>query len=107
MTRVTNQVMRIRLRHIPLDEACMKAGTSRSQRRRISSATSAEMPRDQPSAMLKATTRTGLEYWAGEQVLNDGLKVRGLDIGLAPGAAVLAEVVDDEADILVVAAGDN
>jgi hypothetical protein len=52
--------------------------------------TSSETSRDRPSAVLKPITRTG-----------------ALDIGLAPGAAYPAEVVQHEKDVLVIARHDR
>jgi hypothetical protein len=42
---------------------------------------------------------------AGQQVLNDGLEISSLAIGLAPGAAAFPEIVGHQKDRLVVAVG--
>jgi hypothetical protein len=82
MTRMTNQVMRIRLRYMPLDEALYESWY-------LSLAASADflcaVGRDvaRPTfGGVEGHDADGVGVLAGEQVLNDGLKVRGLDIGL-------------------------
>jgi hypothetical protein len=62
---------------------------------------SAEISRDQPSAVLKLTTRTGFEYCPSSN-LDDGLQVRGLDVGFAVGAPAPAKIVYHQASILIV-----
>src|SRR3954467_8518988 len=78
----------------------MLAGTSRnwrSQRRRTSWATSAETSLDQPSAVLKLTTRTGLLYWP---VSRSWMTVSRSAV-LAPDPAMLTEIVHHQVDVLI------
>jgi hypothetical protein len=87
----------------------MLAGSSRrtiSQRCRNSSAISAETSRDQPSAVLKLTTRTGFLYWPLSRS-KDGLVIRHFRIGLAPDSADLAEIIDNQINILRIARDDR
>ena len=56
---------------------------------------------------VEADDADGLRILPVEQVLNDGLKVRGLDIGLAIGAAAAAEIAHDQADVSILVSWHN
>jgi hypothetical protein len=56
---------------------------------------SSDTSRDQPSAVLKATTRKALLILPGDEIADDRLAVRFGDVCLDVGFAELAEVVDD------------
>jgi hypothetical protein len=57
--------------------------------------------RDQPSAVLKATMRTGDEYWPSKKLADQRGPVGMEHVGLGPGQAAerAAEVIEHEIDI--------
>ena len=54
--------------------------------------------RDQPSAVSKATTRTGDEYWPSKQAADQRSAVGVSHVGLGPNPTVLAEIVEHKID---------
>jgi hypothetical protein len=58
---------------------------------------------DQPSAVLKPTTRTGFFVLTLKQIEDHGFEISRLDVGFAPCATIPAEIVDNEIHILIVA----
>jgi hypothetical protein len=57
---------------------------------------SSDTSRAQPSAVLKATTRTGFFVLAGQHVIYDSVELSVLFVGFAVGAAELFEVIEDQ-----------
>jgi hypothetical protein len=68
----------------------------------LSSATSLDTSRDQPSAVLKATIRTGSEYCPSSRSVIRVFQIGALLIGLAPSPARATEVVEDQINVEVV-----
>jgi hypothetical protein len=56
---------------------------------------------------VEADDADGLRILPVEQVLDDGLEVRGLDIGFAVGAPAPTEIVHYQADVLIVVSWHN
>jgi hypothetical protein len=59
---------------------------------------SSDTSQDQPSAVLRATTRRALPYWPVQKIADDGFAVGLGGIGLVKGDAELTMVVQDQVD---------
>ena len=75
--------------------SCTERGTSSysGKRRRSSSAISTVTSRDQPSAVLKATIRTGWLKLVFQETADQSLAVGAFLVCLAPGASEPAKIV--------------
>jgi hypothetical protein len=76
-------------------ERLSSASNARSS---TSPAISSDTSLDQPSAVLKATTRRASLYWPVRKIADDGLAIGLRGVGLVIGDAELAVVVEDQVD---------